>query len=308
MSNDRTETPAAPADGLDVLLDVMRALRHPETGCPWDLQQDFRSILPHTIEEVYEVADAIERDDFDQLKGELGDLLFQIVFYAQLAQEQQRFNFMDIADAIADKLVRRHPHVFARTDSLTSEQQTQAWETQKAQERAERANQLELKSRVLDDIPMALPGMLRAMKIQKRVSRVGFDWSDAGAALDKVNEEVEEIRRCLNQTDSRLANTVDQDNAGADQSDRLKPSAATADALEDEIGDLLFSVINCARLLRIDPEQAMRRANRKFTDRFEHIEDHLQSESLDFGDVDAAQLETLWLAAKTDLDGSGRKP
>lgn len=288
-----TESSTGPSDRLDALLDVMRALRDPQSGCPWDLEQDYRSIVPHTIEEVYEVADAIEREDFAQLKNELGDLLFQIVFYAQLAEEQQRFDFMDIADSITEKLIRRHPHVFAHTESLTSEQQTQAWEMQKAKERAHRADELAEKARVLDDIPMALPGMLRAMKIQKRVSRVGFDWSDPTLALNKVNEEVEEIRHCLSQIKQ-------------DDDTNATTEAQFADALEDELGDLLFSVVNAARLLKVDPEQAIRRANHKFSSRFSYIEDRLDAARVEFSDVDIDQLETLWLEAKRDLDGAGR--
>lgn len=282
---------------MTTLLDVMRALRHPQSGCPWDLEQDYHSILPHTIEEVYEVADAIERNDFDDLRNELGDLLFQIVFYAQLAAEQGRFDFNDIANSISQKLVRRHPHVFATNEKLTSEQQTRAWEDQKAEERAQKATRNDHRGRILDDIPLALPGVQRAMKIQKRASRVGFDWSDPHSALEKVDEELAEVRNCLQHLQGESTD------GKSEEDDQFE----LYDALEDEIGDLMFSVVNSARMLKVDPERAIRRANHKFTQRFNFIEDQLHAAEVDFDNADIDQLESLWLKAKTEVEGSGRK-
>jgi len=275
-------------DKLDELIDVMRALRDPDSGCPWDLEQNWQTILPHTIEEVYEVADAIEREDYEDLRSELGDLLFQIVFYAQLGHEQNRFDFMDIAAAITEKLIRRHPHVFGQSISLTSEQQTHAWEAQKAQERADRARQSHSRNRILDDIPTTMPAMLRALKLQKRAGRVGFDWPDIKTSLMKVDEELGELRDSIVQTE----NCSKEQHA----------------AVEDELGDLLFSVVNSARKLEIDPEQALRRANEKFVRRFQYIEDRLNDTDRKLETMSADQLESLWVEAKRELDCSGRKP
>ena len=259
--------------GIDRLLEVMARLRDPHAGCPWDLEQSFRTIAPHTIEEAYEVADAIERDDMAALRDELGDLLFQVVFYAQMAGEAGTFDFDAIAGSIADKMIRRHPHVFADDERVASaDAQTHRWEDHKA---AERAAAAEGKAGVLDGVTSALPALTRAMKLQKRAARVGFDWPEASQVLDKIDEEVGELRAEL---------------AGGGAPDRL----------EDEVGDLLFALVNLARHLSIDPEGALRRTNRKFERRFRWIEDRLAEVGRPFSDVDLEMLETLWQCAKED--------
>ncbi len=215
------------------LLNLMARLRDPQSGCPWDLKQTYASIVPHTLEEAYEVADAIEQGDLDHLKGELGDLLFQVVFYAQLAKEEGRFEFDDVIDGITRKLLRRHPHVFptgelyapAETPRLTDEQVNQRWDEIKAEERAEKSGAPEQLS-LLDDVPVALPALSRAAKLQKRASQVGFDWPAALPVVDKVREELDEILEAM----------VDND----------------AEGIAEEVGDLLFSVVNLARHLKVD--------------------------------------------------------
>ncbi|MCA8889188.1 MAG: nucleoside triphosphate pyrophosphohydrolase [Parvularculaceae bacterium] len=252
---------------VEDLISLMAALRTPQTGCPWDLEQDFSTIAPYTIEEAYEVADAIQRGDMDDLKSELGDLLFQVVFHARMAQEQGLFDFADVAMTITDKMVRRHPHVFADADMRSSDEQTLHWETQKAEERAARgANGL------LDDVPVGLPAMTRAVKLQKRAARVGFDWTNPKAVLDKIAEETGELVEAM---------------AGADQ-----------DRIEDEYGDLLFVMANLSRHLNIDPEAAARRANEKFRRRFAHIEKSLAAAGRDPKDASLDEMEELWTEAK----------
>ena len=223
------------------LLRTMAALRDPATGCPWDLQQDFASIAPYTIEEAYEVADAIARADMPALADELGDLLFQVVYHARLAEEAGAFGFADVARAIADKMVRRHPHVFGEGAARDATTQTAAWEEQKRAERAARAE-----VGTLAGIPVGLPALVRAQKLSARAARVGFDWPDAAAVLDKLEEEAAELRAEL-------------------------PGAAR-DRLEDELGDLLFVCANLARKLGLDAEASLRRASAKFTRRFTAIE------------------------------------
>ncbi|MFN3230032.1 MAG: nucleoside triphosphate pyrophosphohydrolase [Asticcacaulis sp.] len=262
-------TRPVPADlrPIDQLLWVMQRLRDPEGGCPWDLEQTFATIAPYTIEEAYEVADAISRNALDELKGELGDLLFQSVFHAQMAEEQGLFRFEDVAAAMVDKLVRRHPHVFAAPDGRSSDEQTKAWEAIKAEERKARQ-----KTGVLDDVPVGLPALTRAEKLTKRAARVGFDWPDAAAVLDKLDEEVAE----------------------------LKAEVATGDPerLTDELGDMLFVMANLARKLGVDPEEALRRCNAKFVRRFGHIEAELARDGRRPEDSDLAEMDALWNAAK----------
>jgi ATP diphosphatase len=227
------------------LVAIMARLRDPATGCPWDLEQDFATIAPYTIEEAYEVADAIERGDMGDLKGELGDLLFQSVYHAQMAAEAGQFGFADVARAIADKMVARHPHVFGDDSrDKTADQQTQDWERVKAAERAARAE-----TRTLDGVAVGLPALLRAVKLQKRAARVGFDWPDIAQVLDKLVEEAREV---------------------AEARDRLSQAE-----IEEEVGDLLFVMANLARHLNVDPETALRAANAKFTRRFNGVEDEL---------------------------------
>ena len=249
------------------LLDIMAALRAPAGGCPWDIAQDFASIAPYTIEEAYEVADAIARRDFAALPDELGDLLFQVVFHARMAEEEGRFGFADVARAIADKMVRRHPHVFGEAAARDAGMQSRAWEEQKKAERAARAE-----TGTLAGIPVGLPALTRAQKLTARAGRVGFDWPDAAAVLDKLDEEVAELRAEL---------------PGADPV-----------RLADEMGDLLFVLANLARKLDLDPERCLRDANLKFARRFGFIEAALAAEGRGPGEATLAEMEALWVAAK----------
>ncbi|MFJ7811728.1 nucleoside triphosphate pyrophosphohydrolase [Pseudomonas asiatica] len=263
---------------LEDLLHLMARLRDPQYGCPWDLKQNYASIVPHTIEEAYEVADTIERGDFEHLQGELGDLLFQVVYYSQLAREEGRFEFDGVVDSITRKLIRRHPHVFPTgelyapvdTPSLSDAQVKSRWEEIKAEERAEKSQPEQLS--LLDDIPAALPALSRAAKLQKRAATVGFDWPAALPVLDKVREELDEVLQAMADGD--------------------------ADALEDEIGDLLFAAVNLARHLKHDPEHALRRANRKFERRFRFIEQALRDSGRPIEDCNLDELDALWGEAK----------
>ena len=262
-----TDAPSSEAEKIDALLTVMARLRAPEGGCPWDLEQDFRTIAPYTIEEAYEVADAIERGDMPGLKDELGDLLFQVVFHAQMAREDGLFDFGDVAEAISSKMIRRHPHVFAEAGARNAAEQTRAWEDQKAEERKQKGA-----DSLLADVPPGLPGMTRAVKLQKRAARVGFDWPDAGAVIDKVAEEAAELR------------------AAAQTSDRAH--------VEEEFGDLLFVIANLARHLDIDPETALRGANEKFIRRFRHIEKTFADRGASLGEASLDEMEGIWNEAK----------
>jgi len=254
---------------MNELLDIMRRLRDPQGGCPWDLKQDFASIAPYTIEEAYEVADAIERQAWDELPGELGDLLLQVVFHAQMADEAGLFDFDDVARGIADKLVRRHPHVFAGVHFESPEAQSTAWEADKERERTARGA-----VSALDGVPRGMPELLRARKLQKRAAHVGFDWPSPAPVLDKVREEVDEIEAEI---------------AGAD-----------AEALEDELGDLLFATVNLARKLGVDPGRALRRANDKFERRFRAME-AAAGDAGAFAGLDLDAQEVLWQSVKRQL-------
>ncbi|HEU0225130.1 MAG TPA: nucleoside triphosphate pyrophosphohydrolase [Steroidobacteraceae bacterium] len=256
---------------IERLLAIMARLRDPANGCPWDREQDFRSIAPHTLEEAYEVADAIERGDLEALREELGDLLFQVAFHAQLAAEQGAFAFDDVVGAICDKLTRRHPHVFGDARIADSAEQTRAWERTKAEERR-------MKGRgegALADVPLALPALSRARKLGARAADAGFDWPDAAGPRAKVGEELAELDRA----------------AGAGDPARL----------EAELGDLLFSVVNLARHLAIDPESALRRASDRFARRFEHLERALAAEGKSPAVASSGQLDLLWEAAKAEI-------
>ena len=264
---------------LDDLLHLMARLRDPQHGCPWDLKQDYASIVPHTLEEAYEVADAIERGDFAHLPGELGDLLFQVVYYSQLAREEGRFDFAQVVDGITSKLIRRHPHVFADGDlygavdvpKLDEAAVKQRWEAIKAEERAEKAAAPEQLS-LLDDVPTALPSRSRAIKLQKRAAQVGFDWPEALPVVDKVREELDEVLEAMSEND--------------------------ADAIAEEIGDLLFVVSNLARHLKVEPESALRAANAKFERRFRFIEQALRDAGRNMEDCALDELDALWGEAK----------
>lgn len=266
---------------LEDLLTLMAVLRDREQGCPWDIQQDWDSIVPHTLEEAYEVADAIERRAFDELPGELGDLLFQVVYYAQFGAEEQRFDFHDIVDTLTAKMLRRHPHVFPQgtlasrrppgvsAEEVKTQQVNSRWEALKADERAERATEA---PSVLDDVPRALPALSRAAKLSKRAARVGFDWPDARGVLDKIREELDEVEEALA--------------AG----DRLHA--------QEEVGDLLFAVTNLARTLGADPEQCLRRTNAKFERRFRFVERALAESERPVNEASLDEMESHWQAAK----------
>ncbi len=255
---------------VERLLAIMARLRDPDSGCPWDVRQDFRSIAPYTVEEAYEVADAIEHEDWPHLCEELGDLLFQTVFHAQMAAERGWFGFDDVVRTISDKLVRRHPHVFADAKIASAGEQTRAWEDHKQAERAARGGS---EAGVLGGIPKALPALVRAAKLQKRAARVGFDWDDAAGVLDKLEEEIAELRTALAE-------------------DRHE-------AVAEEVGDLLFTCVNLARRTGVDPESALRDANGKFQRRFGYIEERLAEQGREPGpDVDLAELDALWEQAK----------
>ncbi len=262
-----------PKGGLPRLLAIMRALRDPATGCPWDIEQDFATIAPYTIEEAYEVADAIERADWPDLTGELGDLLLQVVFHAQIAKDKGLFDFDTVANGVADKMVARHPHVFGDENrDKSAEQQTRDWEAIKA---AERAGQTQ--TGTLDGVALGLPALLRATKLQKRAARVGFDWPDMTGVLDKVAEEMAEL--------------VEAEASG------------DADHTEEEFGDLLFVMANLARRMKVDPEAALRRANAKFTKRFERIEALLAEGGKTPELSDLAEMDALWNRAKAEQRG-----
>jgi ATP diphosphatase len=258
---------------IERLLWVMARLRDPQGGCPWDLEQDFASIAPFTIEEAYEVADAIARGDVGHLKDELGDLLLQVVYHAQMAKEAGLFDFEEVAGAIADKMVRRHPHVFGTTEVDSARAQSHAWEAAKAAERAGKAGAAGGAHGVLDDVPLALPALVRAAKLQRRAARVGFDWPQATQVLDKLDEEIAELRA-----------EIEQD--------------ASAARLSDEMGDLLFAAVNLARHVDIDAETALRQANAKFERRFRAIEEALRARGRRLEDASLDEMEALWQDAK----------
>lgn len=257
-----------PTVGMVRLLEIMRALRDPEKGCPWDIEQDFSSIAPYTIEEAYEVADAIERRNWIELKSELGDLLLQSVYHAQIASEVGLFTFDDVVNVICDKMVARHPHVFGSEGrDKTVAEQVKDWEQIKAKERASKEQ-----TGVLDDVALSLPALSRAVKLQKRAARVGFDWPDIGPVLDKITEEVNEMREAQSLQDKNH--------------------------LQEEFGDLLFVLVNFARHLKIDAEEALRGANSKFIRRFRYIEAELQKKNITPEEASLDEMDALWNAAK----------
>ena len=266
---------------LEDLLTLMAVLRDAQQGCPWDIQQDWDSIVPHTLEEAYEVADAVERRAFDELPGELGDLLFQVVYYAQFGAEEKRFDFHDVVDTLTEKMLRRHPHVFpdgtlasrrppgVSADEVQTQQVNSRWEALKAVERADRVQQA---PSVLDDVPRTLPALSRAAKLSKRAARVGFDWPDSRGVLDKIREELAEVEEAL--------------------------AAGNQQHAEEEVGDLLFAVTNLARTLGADPEQCLRVTNNKFERRFRYVEGELAGAARSLKDASLDEMETHWQAAK----------
>jgi ATP diphosphatase len=257
-----------PYDFADLLF-IMKRLRTPETGCAWDLEQSFETIAPYTIEEAYEVNDAIERGDMQELSDELGDLLLQVVFHAQIAADEGHFSIADVTQAISEKMIRRHPHVFGNADQKSSAQQAANWESIKA---AERADKSDCDSSALSGVARALPALMRAEKLQKRAARTGFDWIDAKDILDKLDEEKAEIEDAMSDNDQAH--------------------------IEEEIGDLLFVAANLARRLKVDPEIALRKANAKFERRFRHMESLALDQNLEFATLPLDEQESLWQQVK----------
>lgn len=254
-------------DGWPRLIEVMRRLRDPETGCPWDIEQTFATIAPYTIEEAYEVADAIERQAWDELQGELGDLLLQVIYHGQIADEAGHFDTDSIPRQVAAKMISRHPHVFGpESNQKSAEQQTKDWETAKAAERAKKGE-----TRTLDGVALGLPALLRALKLQKRLARVGFDWGATGPVLEKLQEELAEL-----------------DAAQSEGPDRM----------EDEFGDVLFVLVNLARHWGIDPEAALRRTNAKVETRFAAVEDRLGALGKSPKDASLEEMDALWNEVK----------
>ncbi|PWV65907.1 nucleoside triphosphate pyrophosphohydrolase [Plasticicumulans acidivorans] len=255
---------------VGALLQLMANLRDPQHGCPWDLAQTYRSIVPHTLEEAYEVADAVERGDLGELRAELGDLLLQVVFYSQLASEEGVFSFNDVVQGLIDKLVRRHPHVFGDTQYADLAEQAADWERIK---RDERHSQGQPSGGLLADVPLGMPGLTRAVKLTRKAARVGFDWDRAGAVLDKIEEEIRELRAEIE-------------------------CGAALERLQDELGDVLFATANLARHLDIDPEQAVRGTNAKFERRFRYIEECLAAGGRTPRDASLEEMDRLWNEAK----------
>ena len=252
---------------IEDLLSTFRSLRNPDTGCAWDREQTFKSIASCAIEEAYEVADAIDREDFKSLKSELGDLLFQVVFHAEMANEKGIFNLKDVIYELNDKLIRRHPHVFSNEKALSSEESLNIWEDIKAQERkTQRLDSL------MDDVPKNLPSLIRAKKLQKRAARVGFDWKDVNKVIDKIEEELEELK--------------------------IEHSKNNKDKLAEEVGDILFTIVNLTRHYDLDPEDIMRRSNLKFEQRFKAMEKYAVQNNLELKDMTVDQLEKVWQKIK----------
>jgi len=276
---------------IDDLKFLMARLRDPKTGCPWDIKQTFESIVPHTLEEAYEVADAMEQGDRDEMRDELGDLLFQVIFYARIAEEEGSFDFTDITNAITTKLLRRHPHVFPNKDlhayhpegtDFTDDQIKGQWDKIKAEERALKADKNVSKPKsILEDIPNALPALGRAEKLQRRAANVGFDWDHIDDVFAKIQEEIGEIREVLK---------------GADMSNLRDPEVHAR--LTDEVGDFLFCGVNLARFLKVNPDEALRGCNHKFTTRFNFIERALEDKGKAFEDCTLKELDALWNQAK----------
>jgi nucleoside triphosphate diphosphatase len=268
-----------PSKDIARLLEIMAALRTPVTGCPWDLEQDFDSIKPYTLEEAYEVADAIERKDLDDLRDELGDLLLQVVFHARMAEELGEFSFGDVVEAITSKMIRRHPHVFAVSDADDPAKVKKQWNEIKAEEKREKAARRErrgliedFKAGLLGQVDRAQPALTEAVKLQKQAAKVGFDWSEAEPILDKIEEEIGELREAI--------------------------KAGQRDKIADELGDLIFAVVNIGRHVDADPEMALRGTNTKFRRRFRHIETSLEQAGENLEDASLDRMEEFWLDAK----------
>jgi nucleoside triphosphate diphosphatase len=275
-----------PDSALEALLDIMRRLRDPDTGCPWDVAQTFETIAPYTLEEAYEVADAIEQDDMTALKDELGDLLFQVVFHTQMAAELGAFDFADVAAGVSEKMHRRHPHVFGDASIADANAQTQAWEQHKADERAIAAEVSGRSASVLDGVARGLPALSRAIKLQNRAARIGFDWPEARQILDKVEEEVAELKAELMALEKNGTSTRQQAR------------------IESELGDVLLAWSNFARHTNVDPEAALRGANQRFENRFRRVESLMAETGRDQGTFTLDEMEILWGQAKAELNDS----
>lgn len=275
MSSSQSTTQDRARDAMAKLLAIMARLRDPENGCPWDIEQSFATIAPYTIEEAYEVADAIAHNDLAALKDELGDLLLQVVFHARMAEETGAFDFAAVADAIADKMLRRHPHVFGSAEVEGASAQTKAWEDHKAEERKARAQAQGRQPSLLDGVALGLPALTRAVKLQRRAARVGFDWPEVAQVLAKIEEEITELR-------TEIANGSD------------------SDRLEDELGDVLFAVANLARHVEVDPEAALRRTNGKFERRFRSVEARWGADPEALSKASLDEMEQAWRQAKLD--------
>jgi len=263
-----------PSRDISRLLEIMAALRNPNGGCPWDLEQDFKSIRHYTIEEAYEVADAIEREDFDDLREELGDLLLQPVFHAQMASEAKLFDFGDVIFAITQKMIRRHPHVFGEEAARSAGGAKAKWEEVKADERAKKAAMKPVDASILDDVPHNLPALARAEKLSKRAAKVGFDWLDWTETLAKVREELDEVAAA-------------------------KTDGSTDAQVTEEVGDLLFAAANLARKLGVDPEAALRDANAKFSRRFAYVEGRAREDEVALADAGLERLDGYWNEIRT---------
>ena len=272
MTQDR-KTSAPTTSGMHRLIAIMARLRDPVSGCPWDIEQTFATIAPYTIEEAYEVADAIARGDKEALRDELGDLLLQVVYHARMAEEDGDFDFAAVAAAISDKMVRRHPHVFGAEDVETAAAQTRAWEDHKAAERQAKAAAGGGRASVLDGVALGLPALTRAVKLQRRAARVGFDWRELLPVLDKIEEEIAELKQEIH-------------------------DGSPSERVTDELGDLLFALANLARHLDSDPEAALRHANAKFTRRFQAIEARFAAAGRELTEASLAELEAVWREVK----------
>lgn len=275
-------TKTNPVEGpVKRLVDIMASLRDPNGGCPWDVAQNFETIAPYTIEEAYEVADAIARNDMADLKDELGDLLFQVVFHARMAEEQGAFDFNAVVEAVCNKMIHRHPHVFADARIDSADDQTRSWEQLKQAERQQRADREGRARGILDDVAQNLPAMMRAVKLQKRAARAGFDWDEPHAVIAKVREELDELEDAIKKNEGRARQ-------------------------REEMGDLLFSCANLARFVDVDPEDALLAANRKFERRFRFIETALRDQGRSLEDADLEEMESLWGLAKQAEMSNGR--